>query len=63
MCHYVILNGKKVRGPHLQADAESGEVLSWSVTYTPDHSLTDEQVGDRVARLLKLGHKMEEVAE
>lgn len=62
MSHYVIINGHKVRGPHLTATTEGDEALSYDIKYTPSHDMSPDQVGDVVTKILRLTKKMEDAA-
>ncbi len=64
MSHFVIINGVKYKGPHGDdlVASEPEEALSYEIKYTPSHDLTEAQVGDAVAKILRLSKRMENVA-
>lgn len=62
MSHRIIVSSKAASdGTGVPvAEHEESQSVTYEITYTPSHDLTPEQVGDKVAKLLKLAAKMNE---
>lgn len=52
MSHRIIISSRQAH--------EEPKPVEFEIDYTPPHDLTPEQVGDKVAKLLKLAEKMQE---
>ncbi len=58
MSHKIIINNK--------AAPASGEthvhgLEEYSITYSPDHGMTEAQVGQKVAKILKIAKKLDTI--
>ncbi len=62
MSHRIIISSAEDGGGDFAEATPAGKV-SYNVTYLPPHELTEAQVGQEVARILKLCRKMKDGAE
>lgn len=61
MSHRIIISSAKAAPTSLdETTDEPASAVEYDITYIPSHSLTPEQVGDKVTKLLKLAGKMAE---
>lgn len=68
MSHSIIINGRRVPGPHgkglVAQHAETEEAaIEYTITYRPDHSLGLGEQQKRVKRLQALAAKIEKVVD